>query len=43
VERPMTRWLRSQFLTVFAVKRGGAGQRLREVSSSVTVAQPAAD
>lgn len=43
VERPMTRWLRSQFVTVVAGKRRGAGQRLREVSSPVTAAQPAAD
>ncbi|WGS04155.1 acyltransferase [Bradyrhizobium sp. ISRA437] len=40
VERPMTRWLRSQFLTVFAVARGGTGRRLPESGSSVSMVQP---
>ncbi|MBR0697927.1 acyltransferase [Bradyrhizobium lablabi] len=43
VERPMTRWLRSRFLTSFAPKRGVALQQLREASASVSAAQPAAD
>ncbi|WP_407165416.1 acyltransferase family protein [Bradyrhizobium sp. ORS 111] len=43
VERPMTRWLRSRFLTVFAVERGRAGRRLRETGAAVTVAQPAGE
>jgi exopolysaccharide production protein ExoZ len=43
VERPMTRWLRSRFLTVFAVERGGARRRLPEASSPVSVAQSAGE
>ena len=37
IERPMTRWLRSQFLATFAAKRRVSGQRLSETGSSVPV------
>ncbi|KWV58529.1 hypothetical protein AS156_33595 [Bradyrhizobium macuxiense] len=43
VERPLTRWLRSQFLTVFAAARRGAGRPLREAPSPVSVAQSAGE
>ncbi|VIO65770.1 hypothetical protein CI1B_08770 [Bradyrhizobium ivorense] len=43
IERPMTRWLRSRFLTVFAVERGGTRPRLREAGSSVSVVQSAGE
>lgn len=43
VERPMTRWLRSRFLTVLAVERGGAARRPREAGPSVSVVQSAGE
>jgi exopolysaccharide production protein ExoZ len=43
VERPMTRWLRSRFLTVLAVERRGAARRPREAEPSVSVVQSAGE